>query len=79
MPRKFIATQGPRENTIKDFWMMVWQQKSSVIVMLTGLKEKEKVLRATKIISKSFKVTKQAQLFRFSVWADTVFGRFLQS
>jgi len=58
--------------------MMVWQQKSSVIVMLTGLKEKEKVLRATKIISKSFKVTKQAQLFPFSVWADTVFGRFLQ-
>uniref|UniRef100_A0A8C5WFZ3 Tyrosine-protein phosphatase non-receptor type 20 n=1 Tax=Leptobrachium leishanense TaxID=445787 RepID=A0A8C5WFZ3_9ANUR len=33
----------PLPGTVADFWHMVWQEKSSVIVMLTGLEEKNKV------------------------------------
>ncbi|XP_067124638.1 receptor-type tyrosine-protein phosphatase mu-like isoform X3 [Centruroides vittatus] len=40
--REYIATQGPKENTISDFWRMVWQENSSVIVMVTSLVENGK-------------------------------------
>ncbi|XP_052280407.1 receptor-type tyrosine-protein phosphatase mu-like isoform X2 [Dreissena polymorpha] len=35
----YIATQGPRGNTVAAFWQMVWQQDVHVIVMATGLFE----------------------------------------
>ena len=41
--RAYIATQGPLAQTIVDFWHMVWHQKSPIIVMITKLKEKNKV------------------------------------
>ncbi|PSN58003.1 hypothetical protein C0J52_08106 [Blattella germanica] len=34
-PNAYIVTQGPTENTVSDFWRMVWQEKASCIVMLT--------------------------------------------
>ncbi|XP_077549271.1 uncharacterized protein LOC144162556 isoform X1 [Haemaphysalis longicornis] len=40
--RKYIATQGPKESTLADFWRMVWQEGSYKIVMLTNLMEQEK-------------------------------------
>ncbi|XP_064476698.1 receptor-type tyrosine-protein phosphatase T-like [Ornithodoros turicata] len=42
-PRRYIATQGPKSTTTADFWRMVWEEKSCMIVMLANLKEKEKV------------------------------------
>ncbi|XP_061084123.1 receptor-type tyrosine-protein phosphatase epsilon isoform X2 [Conger conger] len=38
---KFIAAQGPKQETVADYWRMVWEQKASTIVMLTNLKERK--------------------------------------
>ncbi|XP_078573303.1 receptor-type tyrosine-protein phosphatase N2-like isoform X5 [Branchiostoma floridae x Branchiostoma japonicum] len=35
----YIATQGPLETSVCDFWQMVWEQGSVVIVMLCSLQE----------------------------------------
>ncbi|GAB6032283.1 hypothetical protein CHUAL_010924 [Chamberlinius hualienensis] len=34
-PNAYIASQGPNEKTIGDFWRMVWQQNIYCIIMLT--------------------------------------------
>ncbi|XP_078263955.1 receptor-type tyrosine-protein phosphatase C isoform X6 [Rhinoraja longicauda] len=38
-PRKYIAAQGPKEETADDFWKMVWEQKVTVVVMVTRCEE----------------------------------------
>ncbi|CAP31674.2 Protein CBG12739 [Caenorhabditis briggsae] len=34
LKRGYILTQGPKKETIADFWRMVWQERSNAIVML---------------------------------------------
>lgn len=41
--RSYIATQGCLQNTISDFWRMVFQENSRVIVMTTKEVERGKV------------------------------------
>lgn len=37
---RYIATQGPLPTTCEAFWTMVWEQKCSLLIMLTTLFEK---------------------------------------
>uniref|UniRef100_A0A8D9AQD1 protein-tyrosine-phosphatase n=2 Tax=Cacopsylla melanoneura TaxID=428564 RepID=A0A8D9AQD1_9HEMI len=41
--RKYILTQGPLENTIAHFWVMVWEQNCKAIVMLNKIIEKNQL------------------------------------
>lgn len=39
----YIACQGPMISTVEDFWRMVWEKHSCLIVMLCSVKESGKV------------------------------------
>ncbi|XP_059488383.1 tyrosine-protein phosphatase Lar-like [Neocloeon triangulifer] len=42
-PNAYIATQGPLADTFAAFWRMVWETKSSSIVMMTRLEERARI------------------------------------
>jgi hypothetical protein len=47
-PKKtYIATQGCLQTTVVDFWRMVWQENSRVIVVTTKEVERGKVRHGT--------------------------------
>ena len=38
-----VCVLGPNPDTVADFWRMVWEQGSAIVVMLTNLEEKGRV------------------------------------
>jgi len=40
---RYIAAQGPLPDTSADFWQMVWEQRSTLVVMLTTIMERGRV------------------------------------
>lgn len=40
---RYIATQGPLPNTVTDFWQMVLESQSTLVVMLTTVVERGRV------------------------------------
>ena len=41
-PQRFICSQGPKENTVNDFWLMLWENEVRHLVMVTKLVERGK-------------------------------------
>jgi protein tyrosine phosphatase len=52
-PKTYIATQGPKPQTVDDFWRMVWHEKVLLIVMVANVTENGKV-RDPKYMLKKF-------------------------
>ena len=40
---RYIAAQGPLPATCTDFWQMVWEQQSTLVVMLTTKVERGRI------------------------------------
>jgi len=64
-PNYFIATQGPKLNTLDDLWEMIWSQNTLIIVMLCKCKENGKVLCANySTVLKIQKINKAKEHYR---------------
>ena len=42
--KAYIASQGPKDINVIDFWKLIWEQNVRTIVMLTRVVEASKVL-----------------------------------
>lgn len=43
---QYIATQGVLPNTVNDMWFMIWQERASIVILLTKESERGRVRAA---------------------------------
>ena len=60
-----VSVQGPLPETFCDFWRMVWEQRSSTVVMITRLEERGRVSITNLYILYDY--TRKSRLFSRSV------------
>lgn len=62
-PNAYIVTQGPMENTVTEFWRMVWQEQASCIVMLTKTFDfiRVKSRRERDLLSQNIRINKRGK------------------
>ena len=44
-----LRCSGPKPDTIKDLWRMIWQLKSNRVVMITKLSENLRVIKTSHV------------------------------
>ncbi|XP_014672142.1 PREDICTED: receptor-type tyrosine-protein phosphatase kappa-like [Priapulus caudatus] len=42
-PKMYIATQGPKDTTLEDFWIMMWQEPTTKVIMVTNCVEEGRI------------------------------------
>uniref|UniRef100_K1R5Z4 protein-tyrosine-phosphatase n=1 Tax=Magallana gigas TaxID=29159 RepID=K1R5Z4_MAGGI len=57
--KSYIATQGPKKSTVVDFWRMVWQENTRIIVCFTNTNE-----------ANSDKTERDVFMFHYTQWPD---------
>lgn len=75
--KKFIATQGPKRETIVDFWRMISQYRVTAIVMLTKLVEKG-VERCTQYWPDKLNVSEQYGDFEVTMKEELKCGDYIK-
>lgn len=70
--RSYILTQGPLPVTLGHFWLMVWEQKSNVIVMLNRVVEFENFVKCEPYWPKYVNSTDTYSDVKISVTLDSI-------